>query len=207
MAKNEKGKEPTYYTVNSLITAITGVSKDDVAYEAAHRQVYRDFSLIRQVMGEYERGMPRIAETDKDSFVGFMRGFYEDDRLRDFLKRQHKGEDLTIDELDELIIHLVDNLSIGLSSEERDKLLKHIEDSDELYDLADNIRADVTADLGAILKIKHPESRRLFVEQYKRIMDEELRSLRIKVEVFARIQGGATRKSTRGLQKEHSLTN
>lgn len=60
---SKEPKKTKVYTINSLITEITGISEhDNVTYEAARRDIYRIAKSIRTIL-DFDRGSPKAWST------------------------------------------------------------------------------------------------------------------------------------------------
>ncbi len=185
---NKSDREKKSYSLASLVPEITGVAKDDPGFRAAYQEVKRIVKLQKEMLGI--QNTLRIPQEKRNGFVMAVKRLYHGGQERDLYEKMKQieiqnGNDPTgqfsMNDLERLIEMYKASVNADPDTEEKERLLEHVEIEYEFGDRIDNIRKQMLADIDLVDTIQNPQRKITYMRQYEELLQQKLAEWRQEV--------------------------
>lgn len=175
--KKESGKE--FYSLREMVVEITGINEEDKIFDAKYKEIQRIIRAFRKSLGQKGSRM-KIASSEKNILVEATKNFYNNEEAREIIRKLDKEERLTIEEHDVLINIFVEVMLKYSTEDEKKKLEQFVKEmkDDEFFDKGEIIKKEVIEDMFLVDEIKHYETKLKYLDEYKKILDDALKTWR-----------------------------
>lgn len=182
--KRKKQAEKEFYSLREIVVEITGINEDDKAFDAKYKEIQRIIGAFRKSLGQKGSRM-KIALSEKNVLVEATANFYNNEEAREIIRKLDKEERLTIEEHDVLINIFVEAMLKYATEDEKKKLEQFVKEmkDDEFFDKGEIIKKEVIEDIFLADKIKHYETKLKYLDEYKEILDDALKTWRSNIKM------------------------